>query len=1260
MKWLRLLALVMLVGGGVAVGLLLGPLRERALEKVRVGLERELTAVLKEPVVIGALRVRLLALALEIDRVAIGPDGAMATAAQVTVHLLARTSLRQVRPVARATAADVFVDIPRWREWAEQRRPTGPPGVLAFRLRVAQVADAVARLDASDVPVEVAIAAVAGVLEANAAGRIRFAADARGATMTRRGAALRLDRASVHGGETAHGWRLTELALSGDGVQLASDPPTAERLPIRGRVDLSRLTVASDIFERVRGEVRVDGALLGGLEKPAAAALVTVADLVLDGERIGEVHAHADVTSNRVVLDGARVVTAAGVVEARGELALHPPFAYAAHVRAAELTAPGGAVKRFAARGHVHASGTLAPLAVSGEGLGTLVGAAGTAPAKWRGSGGFGAAGGTVALDIAQRRANTVTLHVALGMHGALDGSLEATVRDPKAFGALLPVEGLPHLSGVATAAARIGGTTRDPQLSGRVDGHNIALLGVAIDTLSGPFEVDRHFIRTGGITATLWQGSIAVGGAVALDRAGDNDWHVRVDAVPLDAAVAAAMTVVGTNVPIGRGTITARADGWGAWPRTQIAADATVRQFWVGSQWIERATVRGSALWPQWQLEGELLNLDKQTIALRGSGSATATVALEAHSAAWNLSAAPLGGTGDTGGILTLDASLQGPPRALGGLLRVGARDIEIRGRRIGDAGVEASGRDGHWQLTATALDGALNVRGMLSASPGAPFALAGEWTDAHFGRLLVPGTDVHIVSSGTLQIDGRLVALDRTTATVRVRELALSNGPYRLSLVGPAALECRGGQCTLPDLGLSGSETELHVSAVLAASGAARVAIRGQGDLRALELAGAAIESARGRFTIDAVVQHGGGHWDVSGLVAADDIALDVGAPVGITRATARLSLSGGTVRIDEFRGRMGTGTFEIGGAIDLRGGPHLTWMLTEVGANLLPSLEAELSGRGELSGTWEQLRIAGEIDILRMLYDRDIELTDFLPSINRTLKAAPARPAAHRVELDLHVVAPGQLFVENNVARIEARADLTLTGPADRPVLHGRIEALEGQVTFRDRVFELQGATVDFRPDLGLTAALNILAESVIEAPDATYTVDVRITGTTADPRVAITADDPSLSQTDIAALIAVGTTTAQLREGGGGFSIYDALGVLPTKPLEKGAKQILPIDRITFESVYSRNTGTFEPQVKLGKDLTDRLAVSVGQTFGIESRAIAEADYRLTPRIFLPFSWESQTSTQQGAFGAGVKVRYEFWRVTPFSLLGGGFR
>src|SRR4030095_9077266 len=124
------------------------------------------------------------------------------------------------------------------------------------------------------------------------------------------------------------------------------------------------------------------------------------------------------------------------------------------------------------------------------------------------------------------------------------------------------------------------------------------------------------------------------------------------------------------------------------------------------------------------------------------------------------------------------------------------------------------------------------------------------------------------------------------------------------------------------------------------------------------------------------------------------------------------------------------------------------------------------------------------AGRMHVVRLIYDRDIELLDFLPTLNRALAEAPRPPSAQRVGLDLHILAPGELYVENNVAKLEARADIHVTGTLGTPVLYGRIEVLDGEVTFRDRVFELQGATADFRPDLGLAAALNISAESTID--------------------------------------------------------------------------------------------------------------------------------------------------------------------------------
>lgn len=1267
MKWLRLLVRVLLAAAALlvlAALIVLGPLREWTADLARRGAERELGAALQAPVTIGALRVTLLPPRVEADTVVLGPDGSLARAGHVAVRLLPRTSLRQLRPVVEAAVEDVFVDVPRWAALLERAQP-GPPAALPpFRLRALHVSRVNLRLSPEPEPLDLALGAVRGMLKASALGRLRFGADARELLLSRRGAVLPLEHARLRGGEAADGWRLTALEVAGDGIELVSGAAGSDRLPVRGRVALRRLAFASDVFERMGGDAEIDAALIGSLETPAAGGTVRVADWTVDGEPIGDVSVTAEWNRQRLAVSSARLHALGGDAEASGDLAMAAPFAYGARLRWASLDGrrvarlSPQAIKPFTASGTAELSGTLEPPTVRADGTGTFSGAAGATPIEWRGSGSYRAGAGSGEIDATQADANTLRANLDIAAGGALSGSLAAAVANPTALGAFLPIESAPSVSGALSASAEVSGRLDDPHLSGQLTGRNLALLGMRIDRLGGAFTLDRTALHTPGISAELWQGSVTGSGAVAFDALGDNDWRIRAVDIPGDALVAVVQGLTGSLPPIGRGTLAVEVSGRGPWPRVQIDGRATLAQFWLGREWIERAAVDGSASWPRWQVTGELRNRAGQTLALRGSGAVLDDVTLDAHSAGWELTAQRRGELTETGGTLTLDAALRGPPRALSGHAALRARELVLGGRRVGGVDIDATAAGGRWQVTASLLDGAARLRGQLTPDPGWPFAVDGEWSATNYAPLFGGGADLRIVSAGTLQLVGRLAALDQLDATVRLQSLGLEHGPYGLATERPALLACRRGACVLDELALRGPDTELRARATFTSSGAVHVTLTGEGDLRVLELS-SAVESARGRFAVDAEIRRDGGRWDLSGQMTVADAGLDVGAPVVITRANGRLTLAGTTVRVDQLAGRMGTGDFAIGGALDLSHGPDLTWTLTNVGTELMPSLEVELSGRGVLDGSWERMRVSGEIDITRLLYDRNVELSDFLPRLNRALAPPPPRPGARTVDLDLHVVAPGDLYVENNVARIEGRADLRITGTAARPLLEGRIEALDGTVTFRDRTFDLESATIDFRPDLGLVAALNISAESTIETPDATYLVDIRVTGTTAEPRVALTSDDPSLSQTDIATLIAVGKTTAQLREGGGEFTI-DALALMPgpvSQGLQRGTKQILPIDRVSFESTYSRTTGAFEPQIKLGKDLTDSLAVSVAQTFGVESRTTVLADYRLSQRVFLQTSWESETSTQAGAFAGGVKVRYEFWRVTPFTLLGG---
>jgi len=1264
MKWLRLLLGVLLAAAALlalVVVIVLGPLRGRTVDVIRLRVESALTAALQTPVTVGTLRLSFLPPTVEADDVRIGPDGALAHAQHLVGHLLVRTSLRQLRPVADVAVVAPAVDIPGWVELVE-RRPEGPPSLLPpFRLRVS-LREVSIRL--SDTPEPFALAAGGGAGELTSTlGRLRFAVTTHDVTLSHGAATLPLAQVVLNGGEIGDGWRLRAAEAVGEGIELRSATAVADRLPIRGHVALPHLAVFDELFARLGGVAQLDAALIGRLEDLAIGGTIAVPDFSADGERIGNVTATAEWKESTLDVSAARVVGYGGEADGSGTLTLNEPFAYKAQVRWSMLDlhrlASLEAIKPAAAGGEAQLSGTLAPLAVQGEGRGTVAPAdcsSGTcrAPASpagealaWRGRASYRDGVGEGDIDADQARDNTLRGRLSIGPRRVLSGTLDAVVANPTALGSLLPIESLPNLSGSLTATAQVAGTTDDPRLAGQLGGRDVALLGVSIEELAGSFAIDRAALRTEGITADLAEGSLTLNGTIALEAAGENAWEVQATDVSSDTVVALVYALSGRVPPIGRGTLVAQVRGRGRWSQVELNGGATMRNFWLGSEWIEQATVEGSTAWPRWQLDAELRNRAGQTVELHGSGTGTDGLALRAESARWDLTTLQYGELEESGGRLSLEASFSGSLRTLSGAAALRARDLVVRGRRIDAFDLAVTATRGRWQASADPLEGRLHLRAELSAGPGWPYSVDAEWTDARFGRLLVPDSEIWIVSSGMLHVGGRLAAVDQFDATGRLDALRIVNGPFELTAARPALVQCRRGACTLDELELRGPDTQLRARGSAATSGAVQLAINGAGDLRLFELAGRTISSARGRFTIDAAVRRGGGAWDVSGRMTVDQAAIDVGGPAAFTRVSGLLTLAGTTVQIERLTGRMGTGTFEIGGALNLGTGPELIWTMTEVGAVPAPSLEVELSGEGTVTGTWQRMLVAGRLDVERMLYDRDIELIDFLPTINKTLADAPRPASAQRVAFDLELVAPGQLYVENNIARVEGSAHLRVTGTAAKPVLDGRIEVLDGQVTFRDRVFEVLGGTADFRPDLGLAAALNISAESAIDTTDTTYIVDVRVTGTTRDPRVTISSDDPSLTQTDLATLLAVGKTSAQLREGSGSMSLG----------MQQDTRQLLPIDRVSFESSYSRTTGTFEPQLKLGKDLTDNLAASVGQTFGVSSRTQVEADYRLSPRIFLLGGWESETSTQEGAFSAGLKVRYEFWRLTPYTLLGG---
>jgi len=131
-----------------------------------------------------------------------------------------------------------------------------------------------------------------------------------------------------------------------------------------------------------------------------------------------------------------------------------------------------------------------------------------------------------------------------------------------------------------------------------------------------------------------------------------------------------------------------------------------------------------------------------------------------------------------------------------------------------------------------------------------------------------------------------------------------------------------------------------------------------------------------------------------------------------------------------------------------------------------------------------------------------------------------------ALETLALDLHVDAPGQVFVRGRGLDAEWRGNLVITGTRAAPIIAGTLTIVRGTFSLLGKDFSLTSGTLTFaggKPD----PLLNVVAT----ASSTDVTVQVVIGGTALAPTVTLTSQ-PALPQDEILSRLLFGTSVSQI--------------------------------------------------------------------------------------------------------------------------------
>ena len=531
-----------------------------------------------------------------------------------------------------------------------------------------------------------------------------------------------------------------------------------------------------------------------------------------------------------------------------------------------------------------------------------------------------------------------------------------------------------------------------------------------------------------------------------------------------------------------------------------------------------------------------------------------------------------------------------------------------------------------------------AWNIDADLNGEKIDPFLLMGK--EELTGR-------VQAVVKGTVSAHGTIADPKSIVGSGTFQNLGLMIGDYRIDNDGPSVFGLRADRLTVSSLKLQGQGTRIALSGTAGIGKDLDLLLLGTANLSLLRPLFKDLEQTDGMATVKLTIRDDWASPDIAGEMIIEKGELKIkDVPQKFSNVTGKILFDKSSIVVDSLTGTTGGGTLAGSGRAKLAGialqdfSAKMTF--DNVAIRYPEGLSAALSGDLYYDGDSFEQNLTGDILIKRARYDKRIEWKSMLVDIGKGLYQKKKTESGWVGDTQINIRFSGKdnILFQNNLAKMPLDVDVVLRGSVNHPQLLGRIEARKGSVYFRQNEFKIIHGSADFVDPNRMNPVLDIQAE--IQIRD--YLVRMAVNGT-ADRAVVTLLSDPSLPDSDILALLALGKTGTELKgkEAGVGMSEAASFATGRFQDLfESRARSLTGLDRFQVDPYVSKGD-TSVPRVTVGKEiLQDKLYVTYSSNVG---SATPEQIFRIEYILNKHFSVIGERN-ELGNTGADIKYRFEF--------------
>lgn len=484
--------------------------------------------------------------------------------------------------------------------------------------------------------------------------------------------------------------------------------------------------------------------------------------------------------------------------------------------------------------------------------------------------------------------------------------------------------------------------------------------------------------------------------------------------------------------------------------------------------------------------------------------------------------------------GLASLHLDGQGTraqPRINSNLL---VRRLVLNGEAEGDLSVQAVTR-GHVLYLSLQSN---FVRAKLVGSGNV--AMNGDWPaqfNFNFSRLdidplltaLIAGrVTQHSALDGTIQVSGPLLRPRQLEfeALLHHARIEIENLPVETS--GPADIRLRNGLLSVQRFHVVGQGTDLVADGEIPITGSASgrgLDATGRFNLQILQSFEPDLSSSG---TATASVNVGGSLAQpaITGRLQIEDAGLSFSdLTAGLTNINGSMVFNENRLSIESLSARTGGGQFNVGGFLSYSHGFYFDFAAkgSQMRLRYPPGVSSVADADLRFSGSLTSSLLSGTITVTRFGLSPQFDFAQYLSPRSQTAMMTPPDSALNRIHFDVRVVTSPELRVQMSLARVAGNADLRLRGTAAKPVVLGRVNIVEGQISFSGTKYRIDRGDIVFSNPVTITPVLDIEASARVRDYDVTLGVHGPLQKLSTTYR-----SDPPLPAPEIVALIALGHT------------------------------------------------------------------------------------------------------------------------------------